>query len=158
MGHPLPHKKPNHRDGNQASGPRVLSVRQPWAIVSGVKPVENRSWSTRYRGQVLIHASTTVDARGLGWFKREGIALPTDLILGAIIGSCELIDMVHGEQGLRFGNWFSGPIGWVVNNAREYVQPVYVKGSLGLCRPSAAIIRRAMSSASCTRITTEPSS
>ena len=40
---------------------KVLSVRQPFAtlICSGVKDVENRTWKTKYRGQVLIHASTT---------------------------------------------------------------------------------------------------
>jgi hypothetical protein len=38
---------------------KILSVRQPWAalIVSGHKDIENRTWSTRYRGPVLIHAS-----------------------------------------------------------------------------------------------------
>src|SRR6267378_3713180 len=42
---------------------KIISIRQPWAslIVSGVKDVENRTWSTRYRGPVLIHASRTAD-------------------------------------------------------------------------------------------------
>lgn len=36
-------------------GPRVLSIQQPWAwaIAAGHKRVENRSWSTRYRGVVF---------------------------------------------------------------------------------------------------------
>jgi len=36
-----------------------LSVRQPWAwlIVNGHKDVENRTWSTQHRGDILIHAS-----------------------------------------------------------------------------------------------------
>lgn len=35
-----------------------LSVRQPWAhaIVTGIKPIENRSWKTSFRGPLLIHA------------------------------------------------------------------------------------------------------
>jgi len=38
---------------------KTLSVRQPYAtlICAGIKDVENRSWSTEYRGTVLIHAS-----------------------------------------------------------------------------------------------------
>ncbi len=38
---------------------KVLSVRQPWAwlIVNGHKDIENRTWPTRYRGLILIHAS-----------------------------------------------------------------------------------------------------
>ena len=37
---------------------KVLVVRQPWAwlIVNGYKDIENRSWRTRYRGALLIHA------------------------------------------------------------------------------------------------------
>src|SRR5438045_8559495 len=37
---------------------KALSIRQPWAwlIVNGHKPVENRSWSTKYTGKLLIHA------------------------------------------------------------------------------------------------------
>lgn len=38
---------------------KALSIRQPWAwlIVNGHKDIENRSWPTRFRGRVLIHAS-----------------------------------------------------------------------------------------------------
>lgn len=37
---------------------RCLSVNNPyaWAIVAGCKVVENRSWSTTYRGRIAIHA------------------------------------------------------------------------------------------------------
>src|SRR5690349_14501124 len=37
---------------------KALSIRQPWAwlIVNGHKPVENRSWPTKYTGKLLIHA------------------------------------------------------------------------------------------------------
>ena len=38
---------------------KALSIRQPWAwlIVNGHKDIENRSWPTRFRGPVLIHAA-----------------------------------------------------------------------------------------------------
>jgi len=41
---------------------KALSIRQPWAwlIVSGHKDVENREWSTNFRGRVLIHAGKTM--------------------------------------------------------------------------------------------------
>lgn len=37
---------------------RALTVRQPWAslIALGVKTIETRSWSTAYRGPLVIHA------------------------------------------------------------------------------------------------------
>lgn len=39
--------------------PMVLSLWQPWATLMalGVKTIETRSWSTRYRGPLLIHAA-----------------------------------------------------------------------------------------------------
>jgi hypothetical protein len=44
---------------------RALTVRQPWAwaIFHG-KPVENRSWATKYRGDLLIHARKQFDLAG----------------------------------------------------------------------------------------------
>jgi hypothetical protein len=38
---------------------KTLSIRQPYAslICRGIKKVENRSWETKYRGKLLIHAS-----------------------------------------------------------------------------------------------------
>lgn len=38
---------------------KAITIRQPWAwlIVVGAKGVENRSWSTSYRGPLLIHAA-----------------------------------------------------------------------------------------------------
>lgn len=47
---------------------RVLSVRQPWAglLVLGIKQHETRSWNTRERGTIAIHASATqVDPIGV---------------------------------------------------------------------------------------------
>lgn len=40
---------------------KALTVRQPWAslIALGVKTVETRSWSTKYRGPLAIHAGMT---------------------------------------------------------------------------------------------------
>jgi hypothetical protein len=37
---------------------RALSIRQPWAwlIVNGVKDIENRSFRTRHRDPLVIHA------------------------------------------------------------------------------------------------------
>ena len=47
----------------------ALSIRQPWAwlILRAGKDVENRDWSTKVRGRVLIHAS--VGEGRLGFFE-----------------------------------------------------------------------------------------
>jgi len=36
----------------------ALTIRRPWAqlVIAGIKPVENRSWTTAYRGPFIVHA------------------------------------------------------------------------------------------------------
>lgn len=40
---------------------KALTLHQPWAslIALGVKTIETRSWSTKYRGRIAIHAGAT---------------------------------------------------------------------------------------------------
>ena len=48
----------------------AISIRQPWASLiiegsSGIyKDVENRTWTTRIRGLIAIHAAKTFDQAG----------------------------------------------------------------------------------------------
>jgi hypothetical protein len=47
---------------------KVLTIRQPWAhaILHLGKDVENRSWRTRYRGLLLIHAAARPERKEAG--------------------------------------------------------------------------------------------
>ena len=72
----------------------AISVKQPWAalIVAGLKSIEIRTWPTRRRGPVLIHAGKVADERPEVW---ERIATP-DLrdaaaLRGGIVGVANLI-------------------------------------------------------------------
>lgn len=51
----------------------ALSIQQPWAwlLVNGFKPVENRSWPTKVRGRIAIHAGKKFDYEGYRWVRRE---------------------------------------------------------------------------------------
>ena len=42
---------------------KVLTIKQPWAtlIMQGDKRFEFRSWQTKYRGELLIHAGKGID-------------------------------------------------------------------------------------------------
>jgi hypothetical protein len=57
--------------------------------------VENRSWPTKYRGPLLIHAGRREDP--LGWLAldRMGIDFPEEVQTGGIIG---VVDVVDCEQ------------------------------------------------------------
>lgn len=97
-----------------APGPRVLSVRQPWAwaIASGRKRVENRSWNTPYRGTVYIHASSRTEASQINWIRETfRIQVPESLPNSAIIAVAELKDVVQRRHAKRFGRWFEGRCG-----------------------------------------------
>lgn len=42
---------------------KVITLIQPWAtlIALGEKQIETRSWSTKYRGEIAIHAGKKID-------------------------------------------------------------------------------------------------
>lgn len=108
----------------------AISIRQPWAwaIVHGQKDIENRSWATRFRGPVLIHASKTYDAWATETIQR---LCPTflgrpDVHLGGIVGVAEIVDCVTAHDSL----WFDGPYGFVLRNARP-VPFLPCRGQLG---------------------------
>ena len=72
---------------------KIISVRQPWAslIVNGHKDVENRTWPTKYRGLVLIHASLRSDDIT---HSEVGVRPPMLLPEGGIVGITEIVDCV----------------------------------------------------------------
>ena len=128
---------------------KVLSVRQPWAylIVAGYKPVENRRWSTTYRGPLLIHASITTQPDDFPvqreWIKtlneyliagdESPIVIPDDLPRGAIVGSVNLTDVWDKKKFERPGiRWFEGPYGFKMDDAVQFHQPIPYRGSLGI--------------------------
>lgn len=124
---------------------KALSVWQPWAhlIVHGAKPVENRTWSTSYRGPLLIHAGKKRDEDS--WFSARAIldtldprpefprATPNTLAYGAIVGVVRLADCVPSEScELPFANRSPGGFCWVFEDARDFFEPIPYRGMQGL--------------------------
>ena len=98
----------------------ALSIRQPWAslIVNGHKDIENRSWSTKFRGKFLVHAGKRFDGEGYEWVQDNfRITLPErgEFQRGGIVGVAELVDCVERHRS----KWFSGDYGFVLKNARR---------------------------------------
>jgi tetratricopeptide (TPR) repeat protein len=114
---------------------RCLAVRQPyaWAICAGAKDVENRSWSTDYRGDVVIVASSTaVEIKAALRDARPAKLDASHLATGAAIGIATLTDIVPLDQALESNPWASGPYCWKFANARFFEQPIPCKGKLRL--------------------------
>jgi hypothetical protein len=76
---------------------KALCVEQPWAwaIIEGLKDVENRTWPTHHRGPLLIHAGLKDDLDGWHFLDQHGFALPVDPPSGGIIGVVDVVDCVR---------------------------------------------------------------
>lgn len=105
---------------------KALSVRQPWAwlIAHGFKDVENRSWSTPFRGIFLIHAGLVFDKAGYQWVKQNfpEIAMPDidAFERGGFVGQATLVDCVSpgSDRNGRFHSpWYFNEYGFIVSNA-----------------------------------------
>ena len=80
---------------------KVLSIKEPFAslIKERIKTVETRSWKTKYRGEIYIHASlkkiNIKDER----IKKLLELLPNkDMQYGHIICKCNLIDCIYMDE------------------------------------------------------------
>jgi activating signal cointegrator 1 len=128
----------------------VLSLWQPWAsmVAWGIKQFETRSWSTQYRGVLLIHAAKHWTQSEKDYCSRYPFAMEiserlggaiSDMPRGCIIGSVELVDILPTEWLTRLaereravGNFTAGRFAWKLVNARELATPIPVKGGQGL--------------------------
>jgi ASCH domain len=115
-------------------GVPVLTIRQPWAgaVAAGYKDVENRSWSTSYRGPLLIHAAGRVDP---GWVDSPmadtlaGIDDEHTGVHSAIIGQAILADVVRDSDS----PWAIPDLyHWVLDQAMPFLVPIPARGRLGL--------------------------
>lgn len=82
----------------------ALSIKQPWAslIVSGRKSIEIRSWPTRLRGRILIHAARVPDSREEAWKWVSKEVQPLTQFGGGIIGEAYLRDCLTYPSAEQF--------------------------------------------------------
>ena len=122
---------------------KALSLTQPWAslVAAGQKKIETRSWGTRYRGPLYIHAAKRFPAYAKA-FALEVYENPSVLPfipLGAIVARCYLLDVRPAETMLskitalerKYGDFSPGRFAWILTNI-EQLEPLPYKGQLGL--------------------------
>lgn len=145
---------PSSPSSDDAPGPRALTVSQPfaWLIAAGYKPIENRTWPTRYRGPVYIHAGRGEQYRERFPALREivyrDIPVPEwdALHKGAIVAVAELIDCrtlgaTVPELDAAGRRWAEGPYCWSLANVRALDRPVKCHGTQGLWTPMEPLVR-----------------
>lgn len=124
---------------------KVLTVRMPWAalIMLGLKNIENRTWTTSYRGKIVIHASAqNHDAEWMGaryMCQKLGVKFPDgDMMLsktGELLGVVTLSDIAQPfiTMSLKMHAWqVEDNYGWVLENPIPFPITLPIKGKLGL--------------------------
>jgi hypothetical protein len=120
---------------------KVITLKQPWAslIACGYKEYEFRSWNTKYRGTIYIHAGKGVDRKAMERFENLNLDYPTskiiakanlvdtikldDKIIKEIIASNEL---VYGMNKNKIG------YAWKLNNIERVNIDKHVDGKLSI--------------------------
>lgn len=147
---------------------KALTIIQPWAslIALGEKKIETRSWRTKYRGPVLIHAGKSVDHDICktnpfsAVLVDHGIVFKQDMPTGVILARCNLVDClkITHEDGIEaqlendfiardneycFGDYSPGRFAWILDNIYPLKEPIPAKGKLSLwefdCKGSGVI-------------------
>lgn len=136
---------------------KTLTIKQPWAslIAFGEKEIETRSWRTKYRGPLLIHAGKSVDHDickihpFTDVLVNHGIIFKQDMPTGVIVAKCELAScqkiieddgicattdghiLIKGNE-YEFGDYTEGRYAWILGNIKLLKKPIPAKGKLSL--------------------------
>ena len=121
---------------------KVLTIKQPWAtiIIQGNKRYEFRSWQTKYRGELLIHAGKGIDKEAM---KRLSKYLPKELPVGKILGKVTLGDCIKCDDDFKgkclkenkdvyAKSTFIEKFAWQLENVEVFDEPIEAKGKLSL--------------------------
>lgn len=124
-------------------------------IAIGAKRIETRSWPTRHRGPLAIHAAKRWDAELRSVCSAApfhdaltagGYPPPYDLPRGCVVATCELIACVRTEElttpGVAprpqlpherdFGNYEPGRWAWILADVRPLRAMMVCQGGRGL--------------------------
>lgn len=119
---------------------KALTVCQPYAamIVDGIKRVENRTWPTKHRGLIYIHAG-----KSRRWIiTAPNWPMPPLREFGAVLGIADLVDCLEYTR-IRAGEYVekypwllehehtSGPWCWILARP-EHIGPWPWRGAQGL--------------------------
>ena len=130
---------------------RALTIRDPWlwAIVNSTKRIENRSWSTSYRGRIYLHSAGHLAPMHERKECLEKLAAtgPTMALEvrhrdpksfafkpSHLVATADLIDCVQLSSS-HLGHWgIAGLWHWILIEVKELAKPIPMKGQLGLWR------------------------
>jgi hypothetical protein len=119
---------------------KVLTIKQPFAslIANGYKKYEFRSWKTKYRGELYIHAGYGIDKNCMDKVKNYNLEYPN----GYIIAKCNLVDCVLVDENMNkrlkkenpkvYTHDYTGFYAWVLEDITILNSPIKTKGKLSI--------------------------
>jgi hypothetical protein len=146
---------------------KAISLWQPWAtlIALGIKRIETRGWSTRYRGPIAIHASKRFERDALDdivwdlgdrgqWQSANRLSVVSDsgqiprgaLVAVARLAEVRTTDDLFGGDTLTpteyvCGDFHPGRFGWLLEDVRALETPVPFRGAQGLFEVPDELVR-----------------
>ena len=123
---------------------KVITVKQPFAtlIAEGLKEYEFRTWRTKFRGDILIHAGKGIDKQAMERYKHLNLDYPS----GKIIAKATITDCVYVDDKLKEELQVKDPLvyygilqkdsdwdgyGFKIENI-EKIEPIEINGKLSL--------------------------
>ena len=108
--------------------------------MQGYKRFEFRSWQTKYRGDLLIHAGKGIDKEAT---KRLAKYIPKDLPAGKILGKVKLVNCIKCDDNFKekclkenkdiyAKSTFIEKYAWQLENVEVLNKPIEAKGKLSL--------------------------
>ena len=78
---------------------KTITIKQPYAtlIVEGLKEYEFRTWKTKYRGDILIHAGKGIDKEAMKRYDHLNLEYPS----GKIIAKATITDCLYVDDELK---------------------------------------------------------
>lgn len=118
---------------------KTITLKQPWAslVAYGYKKYEFRSWKTKYRGDILIHAGKGIDITAIEKVKHLNLDFPSSKIIAKVtIEDCielneEINKKICNENPLVYGTKSRTGFAWKLSNVQLIDLPETVSGKQG---------------------------
>jgi hypothetical protein len=127
---------------------RCMTVRPPWSDLIAIeddqvaKRIENRVWSTHWRGTLLIHAGSEVDTRALALpAVRQTLDDDYALVRGSVVAIAALTG-IHADDGPCTPWSQEGCFHWELARVQRLTTPVPARGAQRLWKPTPKLLRR----------------
>ena len=123
---------------------KVITIKQPFAtlIAEGLKEYEFRTWKTKFRGDILIHAGKGIDKNAMKRYEHLNLEYPS----GQIIAKATITDCVYVDDNLKEQLQKKNPLvyygilrkdsnwdgyGFKLENVKK-IEPIEINGKLSL--------------------------